>query len=53
MNTVTCLQGKRVLRKTAAFILTATALFWLPEFAGILPAGLALLQRKIADSLLV
>ena len=105
MNTVTCLQGKRVLRKTAAFILmtvigviqaaalilvgvggvlakalaiimtaavgwlffctsfsggnavivilTATALFWLPEFAGILLAGLASLQRKIADSLLV
>ena len=34
-------------------ILTATALFWLPEFAGILLAGLASLQRKIADSLLV
>ena len=34
-------------------ILTATALFWLPEFPGILLAGLALLQRKIADSLLV
>ena len=34
-------------------ILTATALFWLPELAGILLAGLVLLQRKIADSLLV
>jgi hypothetical protein len=34
-------------------VLTATALFWLPEFAGILLAGLVLLQREIADSLLV
>ena len=105
MNTVMSLQGKRVLRKTAAVILmatigviqaaalvlagvggvlaktlaivmtaaagllffctsfsrgnavivilTATALFWLPEIAGVLLAGLVLLQRKIADSLLV
>lgn len=105
MNTVTCSQGKRVLRKimavilmaaigavqaaalilvgvggvlakalaiimtaaagllffctsfsggnTVIVILTATALFWLPELAGVLLAGMVLLQRKIADSLLV
>ena len=105
MNTVTSLQGKRVLGKAAAVILlaaigviqaaalilvgvggvlakalaivmtaaagvlffctsfsggsavivilTATALFWLPELAGVLLAGLVLLQRKIADTLLV
>ena len=46
-------QGKRVLRKTAAVILMATALFWLPELAGVLLAGLIFLQRKIADTLLV
>ena len=34
-------------------ILTATALFWLPELAGVLLAGLVLLQRKIADTFLV
>ena len=34
-------------------ILTATALFWLPELAGVLLAGLVLLQRKIADPFLV
>ena len=105
MNTVTSLQGKRILRKTAAVILmaalgviqavalilvgvggviakalaivmtaaagllffctsfsggyavivilTATDLFWLPELAGVLLAGLVLLQRKITDTLLV
>jgi len=69
MNTVTSLQGKRVLGKAAAgvlffctsfsggnaviVILTATALFWLPELAGVLLAGLVLLQRKIADTFLV
>ena len=34
-------------------ILTATALLWLPELAGVLLAGLVLLQRKIADTFLV
>ncbi len=34
-------------------ILTATALFWLPELAGVLLTGLVLLQRKIADTFLV
>ena len=105
MNTVTSLQGKRVLGKAAAVILlaaigviqaaalilvgvggvlakalaivmtaaagvlffctsfsggnavivilTATALFWLPELAGVLLAGLIFLQRKIADTFLV
>ena len=105
MNTVTSLQGKRVLGKAAAVILlaaigviqaaalilvgvggvlakalaivmtaavgvlffctsfsggnavivilTATALFWLSELAGVLLAGLVLLQRKIADTFLV
>ena len=47
------LTGKRVLGKAAAVILTATALFWLPELAGVLLAGLVLLQRKIADTFLV
>ena len=37
----------------ATVILTATALFWLPELAGVLLAGLIFLQRKIADTLLV
>ena len=38
---------------TVIVILTATALFWLPELAGVLLAGLIFLQRKIADTLLV